>query len=627
MTRRTTLESSVLNGLVSTTAGASLTSAEATGADLPCVQVVITGHVDHGKSTVVGRLLADSGSLPTGKLEQLRDYCARNAKPFEYAFLLDALKDERAQGITMDAARAFFRTQRRRYILIDAPGHVEFLKNMVTGASRADAALLVIDAYEGIRENSRRHLYLLSMLGIRQVIVIVNKMDLVEYQQRVYDDIVSTLMPFLDRVRIRPAHVIPVAAQAGDNITQPSTQLAWYAGPTVLEALEQLQVEVPAAEAPLRLPVQAIYKFTEQGDTRRIVAGTIESGRLRVGDVLTFYPSGKTTTVASIEAFNRSAVEQAEAGEATGFTMTDQVYVTRGEVATLANDEPPYVTTKLRANVFWLGKTALRTTKEYQLKLGTARVAARLASIERVIDASQLEPVTNADFVGRHQVAECTFDLERPLAFDVASELGALGRFVIVDDFEIAGGGIIQEALPDQQTGNRERVLQRATSWDASRISETRRAERYSQRAVLLMVTGPAEANRKGFARACEARLFEEGRFVYFLGMGNLVHGLDTDLSRTSSARPEHLRRLGEVANILLDAGLIVVAAAADLTGAEIESLRTAVGHRRLCPIWLGRAFPTDWSPALHLSSGDGTERIKSWLEQSGYVYRAWQAD
>ena len=192
------------------------------------LRLVVTGHVDHGKSTVIGRLLADTGSLPEGKLEQLKKYCERNAKPFEYAFLLDALKDERAQGITIDSARVFFRTARRHYIIIDAPGHIDFLKNMVTGASRADAALVVIDAKEGIQENSRRHGYLLSMLGIRQIVVLVNKMDLVGYDASVFDAVVRDYSQFLEQVGIRPRHFLPVAAHPGDNIARPSEQMPWY---------------------------------------------------------------------------------------------------------------------------------------------------------------------------------------------------------------------------------------------------------------------------------------------------------------------------------------------------------------------------------------------------------------
>jgi bifunctional enzyme CysN/CysC len=590
------------------------------------LRLVVTGHVDHGKSTVIGRLLADTGSLPEGKLQQLQKYCERNAKPFEYAFLLDALKDERAQGITIDSARVFFRTARRHYIIIDAPGHIDFLKNMVTGASRADAALVVIDAKEGIQENSRRHGYLLSMLGIRQVVVLVNKMDLVGYDASVFDAVVRDYSQFLEQVGIRPRHFLPVAAHPGDNIARPSERMPWYSGPTVLAALDDLRTETPAADAPLRMPVQAVYKFTELDDTRRIVGGTVESGTLRVGDEIVFYPSGKKTKIATIEAFNRPNPEQVRAGEATGFTMTEQVYVARGEIATRADQPAPRVTTRLRANLFWLGRSPLVTTQEYKLKLGTARIPVRIASIERVIDASCLEPLGGTQRVERHQVAECVLDLTKPLAFDLAGDVAPTSRFVLVDGYEIAGGGIIREALPDPQTAVRDQVLRRNAKWDTSRISETQRAERYSQRAILLIVTGHDATDRKGLAREIEARLFEQGRFVYFLGMGNLVHGLDADLDSRHAARPEHLRRLGEVAHMMLDAGLIVIAAAASLSSDEVEGIRTAIGHDRVGTVWIGDRTGSDLVPDLHLPDDeriDRASRVKALLQQQGFMYRA----
>jgi bifunctional enzyme CysN/CysC len=596
------------------------------------LRVVITGHVDHGKSTVIGRLLADTGSLPEGKLDQLRKYCERNAKPFEYAFLLDALKDERAQGITIDAARVFFKTARRRYIVVDAPGHIEFLKNMVTGASRAEAALVVIDAKEGVRENSRRHGYLLSMLGIRQIIVLVNKMDLVGYERGVFDHVASEYVQFLEQVGIRPLHVIPVAAHPGDNIVTPGDNLLWYRGPTVLGALDELRAEALPREAPLRMPVQGVYKFTELDDNRRIIAGTIETGTLRVGDAIEFYPSGKRTTVASIEGFNRALATQAAAGDATGFTMSEQVYVARGEIVTRADQATPQVTTRFRANIFWLGKAPMTTKKEYLLKLGTARVAARLQAIERLIDASKLEPIDGEQQIERHQVAECVIEVTRPLAFDTTDELITTSRFVVVDDYEIAGGGLIRDALQDSQTPIRDRVMKRNAQWDASRVSEGRRAERYSQRPVLILITGDESTDRKGLARECEMRLFDEGRFVYFLGMGNVVHGVDADIAGVGGARPEHLRRLGEVANILLDAGLIVVAAAANLATAEIDTLRTAIGDDRLHTVWVGERRATDVATDLQLpadESPDRFERIKALLQQRGTIFRpldTWRA-
>ncbi|MBC8070701.1 MAG: GTP-binding protein, partial [Deltaproteobacteria bacterium] len=245
------------------------------------MHIVIVGHVDHGKSTLVGRLLADTGVLGDGKLEKVRATCERQGKAFEYAFLLDALEAEQDQGITIDAARVFFRTAARDYIIIDAPGHIEFLKNMVTGAARAEAAVLLIDAKEGVRENSRRHGYLLGMLGIRQVAVVVNKMDLVGYDQAHFESIEREYRAFLAEVDITPQYFIPIAARSGDNVATRSTQLDWYGGPTVLEAVDGFGKLPARTHLPLRMPVQDVYKWGHRGDDARIIAGRVETGRLR----------------------------------------------------------------------------------------------------------------------------------------------------------------------------------------------------------------------------------------------------------------------------------------------------------------------------------------------------------
>jgi bifunctional enzyme CysN/CysC len=249
------------------------------------MNIVIVGHVDHGKSTVVGRLLADTGSLPEGKLDAVKKECERTGKPFEYAFLLDALTDEQDQGITIDTARSFFKTSKRDYIIIDAPGHIEFLKNMISGAARAEAAVLIIDAKEGVRENSRRHGYILSMLGIKQVIVCVNKMDLMERSQSLFEKIEKEYREFLTQIgAVSPMQFIPVSAVNGENLATRSNQMAWYKGPTLLESLDKFEKAPAKTNRALRMPVQAVYKFTRQGDDRRIIAGRIESGQVKVGD-------------------------------------------------------------------------------------------------------------------------------------------------------------------------------------------------------------------------------------------------------------------------------------------------------------------------------------------------------
>jgi bifunctional enzyme CysN/CysC len=583
------------------------------------LHLVIGGHVDHGKSTVVGRLLADTGALPDGKLEAVRALCERTARPFEYAFLLDALKDERAQGITIDTARVFFKTAARDFIILDAPGHIEFLKNMVTGASHAEAALLVIDAKEGVRENSRRHGYLMGMLGIRQLAVLVNKMDLVHYDNTVFAEIVSEYRRFLRSFDVEPLRFIPVAAREGENIARRSGLMPWYDGPTVLELLDQLQPAASPVEAPFRMPVQDVYKFTADGDDRRIVAGTIDSGAATVGDELVFYPSGKKARIQSIEAFGGAPPARMAAGEATGFTLDQQIYLARGELAAREGEPRPEVTTRLRASLFWLGQAALEPGKDYALKLGSARVPMRVEEIHTVLNADTLSTTAQPDVVGRHEVADCTLRLGRALAFDLAADNAATGRFVVVDDYEIRGGGIVREALPDRQAWARDKVLLRNYKWEPSFIPVDARAERHGQRATLLLLTGPADdgPERKRIARELEARLFAEGRLVYFLGIGNVLYGVDADLERDQEQRTEHLRRLAEVANILLDAGTILIVTAAELTMEDLDLLGTGVPPERMATAWLGPHTHGGLVPDIHLDGPDhAVERLHQVLSE-----------
>jgi bifunctional enzyme CysN/CysC len=592
------------------------------------MNIVIVGHVDHGKSTVIGRLLADTHSLPEGKLEQIRAQCELNSKPFEYAFLLDALKDEQAQGITIDAARVFFKSDLRHYLILDAPGHIEFLKNMITGAARAEAALLVIDAAEGVQENSRRHGYMVSLLGIKQLAVVVNKMDLVGWDRGVYERIVAEYGAFLDQVGIRPACFIPVSARGGDNISDRSAYLSWYQGPTVLNALDQFHNEPAPVERPFRMSVQAVYKFTKQGDDRRIVAGTIDSGAVHLGDTVVFYPSGKKSRVKSIEAFNRPVQGRAEAGWSVGLTLQEQIYITRGEMATLESQSRPQVTTRLRVSLFWLGKEPMVKRKEYLLKLGTARVTARIEEVLRVLDASTLDNATEQrNSVQRHDVAECVLRLDRAIACDLAEDIAATSRFVIVDDFEIRGGGIVREAMTDRQTAVRDQVLLRNYKWEPSIIQPEHRAEKYNQKAALILVTGEHESDRKGVAKALEGKLFEDGKVVYFLGIGNVLYGVDADIERKQENRLEHMRRLAEVANLMLDAGIILIVAAAELTQDDLEVIKTAVQPDWIETVWAGDAITTDLACDLQLPGGavpEAVDRLKAHLQDKGVIFRPW---
>ncbi len=555
------------------------------------LSVVIAGHVDHGKSTVIGRLLADTGSLPHGKLEQIRAHCERTSRPLEYAFLLDALKDEQAQGITIDAARVFFRSARRPYLILDAPGHVEFVRNLVTGAARAEAALLVIDAKDGVQENSRRHGSLMRMLGVRQLVVLVNKMDLVEHERTAFARIVDAYGDFLDRLGVRPEWYIPVVGRDGDNVARRSDRMPWYAGPTVLEALDAFVPDVPATDRPFRMPVQDVYKFTQHGDDRRTVAGTVDSGVVRVGDEVVFYPSGKTSRVQSVEAFGEPTRDAAQAGEATGLTLDEHIYVARGELATLARESRPRVTTRLRASVFWLGPRPLVTGKDYLIKLGTARVPMRVERVHRVVDAASLETEEGRPQVSRHEVGEVTLKLRRAIAFDLADELETTSRFVVVEEFDIRGGGIVREALPDTQSSVRGTALVRNDTWGPSSIPQDRRgASRIMPRAATAALRGLVFARTMGAVTGGRTRRGRSREFapavIWFTGLsgsgkstiaavvfqelerrGLRVERLDGDSVRdifpTGFTRPErdaHVRRVGFLASRLERHGVFVVA-------------------------------------------------------------------
>ena len=592
------------------------------------MNIVIGGHVDHGKSTIIGRLMADTSSLPLGKIEQVRAECLRTAKPFEYAFLLDALKDERAQGITIDSARVFFKSARRDYIIIDAPGHIEFLKNMITGAARAEAALLVIDAREGVQENSRRHGYMMSMLGIRQFAVLVNKMDLVGYDANLFADIERDYRGFLANLGLSPAFFVPVCGRDGDNVARRSAAIPWYVGPTVLEVLDEFPGGGSEAAKPFRMPVQDVYKFTNRGDDRRIVAGTVASGTAGVGDEVVFYPSGKKSAIKTIEAFNRARPLQMAAGEAVGLTLQEQIYVARGEVAALPGEPRPQVSSRLRVSLFWLATHPLLMTKDYILRLGSARVTMRIESIERVINASDLSSTDQKTQVERNDVADCILKCTRAMAFDCADEIAETSRFVIVDDYEIRGGGIVRESLPDHQDWVREKVFLRNSKWEPSFIPTERRAARFAQRATLLLITGAKDADRKGLAKRVESRLFDEGRGVYFLGIGNLLYGVDADIARSRDNRHEHLRRLAEVANLMLDAGMILIVTALDLTQDDLDLIGATVEPDRIETVWVGESGAADLVCDLQIAEQQGeaaaVERLRTFLQDKGIIFRPW---
>jgi bifunctional enzyme CysN/CysC len=541
------------------------------------MNIVIVGHVDHGKSTVIGRLLADTDSLPEGKLETVKEYCRKNSRPFEYAFLLDALKDEQAQGITIDTARCFFKTKKRDYIIIDAPGHIEFLKNMVTGASRAEAALLVIDAKEGIKENSKRHGHIVSMLGIKQVVVLVNKMDLVDFDQELFEGIKAEFTEFLNKINIRPLNFIPISAFNGDNVADSSENTAWYEGSTVLEQLDSFANKKENYQLPFRMPVQDIYKFTEENDDRRIVAGTILSGSIQVGDEVVFLPSQKKSVINSIEGFNVEPVNTAYAEQAVGFTLQTQIYTKPGELMVKLNENPPVISSRFRVNIFWVGKVPLIKNKNYKLKIGTMRIPVKLIDIISIIDAAELNIDTFKDQVERHDVAECILETSKPIAFDSISDLELTGRFVIVDNYEISGGGIILEGVSDTDNSLKEHIRDREFLWEKGLIASTEREESYGHKSKFIVITSGSDGSEntiQEIARKLESKLYRTKYKVYYLGVSSLLHGLGSDSISGYEGRENQIRQIGELARIFTDSGQIFITSIFNLDDYEAETLK-----------------------------------------------------
>ena len=522
------------------------------------LKIVIVGHVDHGKSTFVGRLFNDTGSLPDGKLEQLQKVAERRGVPFEWANLMDGLQAERDQNITIDTAQIWFSTKKRQYVIIDAPGHKEFLKNMITGAANAEAALLLIDASEGVQEQSRRHGYLLNLLGIRQIAVLVNKMDLANYSQERFDSIEKEYRQFLKDLGLAPKVFIPIAAKHGDNIASLSKNMPWWKGSTVVATLDQFNVTDLPLHQPLRFPIQDVYRF----DERRILAGRIEAGSIKVGDKLVFAPTNKTSTVKSIERWSAPKSDSASAGESIGVTLTEQIFVERGSVAALET-APPYELSRFKARLFWLGREPFRKGRSYKLKLATQEVDCEIEDIQQIIDASTLATIQREGKelrVGRHEVAELTLKTKRPVAFDAHSEIVATGRFVIVDGFEVSGGGIV---AADNYPRRSSDSLHKSNNiyWSQGEVTSGQRALRNGHGGCVIWLTGLSGSGKSTVSTELERELFNLGKHVYVLDGDNVRHGLCSDLAFSPDDRKENIRRVGEVAKLMANAGIIVITA------------------------------------------------------------------
>jgi bifunctional enzyme CysN/CysC len=538
------------------------------GTTRPQVRIVIVGHVDHGKSTLVGRLLHETGSLPDGKLEMLKEVSARRGMPFEWSFLLDALQTERDQGITIDTTQIRFRTRARDVVLIDAPGHAEFLRNMITGASQADGALLIVDALEGVRDQTRRHGYLLHLLGVKQVAVVVNKMDRVDFSATRFAEIRDEISAHLTGLGVAPLAVIPISARDGDGVAALSQRTGWYRGPTVIDALDALQPAQPPEQLALRLPVQAIYKF----DDRRIVAGRIESGRLASGDKIVIMPAGKIAKIKSVESWPATPLEGPQtAGRSVGITLDRELFVERGDIIAHAGSAPRE-TRRIHARIFWLHDKPLGKGEQILVRLGTRESRASVVAIEKAVDPGELSSVETQS-IARNHVGEIDIALAQPIAADPYSENPRTGRLVIEVNGRIAGGGLVLSV----DAGQRAIPVDIVPVESALRLDE--RSARYRHAGAVVWLTGLPASGKSTLARALERRLFGNGGSPVLLDGDTLRAGLNSDLGFTAFDRSENIRRLAEVATHLARNGHIAIVAAVSPAREDRAAARRIADH------------------------------------------------
>ena len=521
----------------------------------PSINLVIAGHVDHGKSTLIGRLLHDTDSLTEGKMAAVKAMSERRGMPLEYAFLLDALQAERDQGITIDTTQVLFNSKKRSYLIIDAPGHKEFLKNMISGAAQADAGVVVIDVEEGIQEQSRRHCYLLRLLGLKEIIIVVNKMDLIEYSQRKFNRLKKQIVDYLSEIDLDCKAVVPISARDGEGLIDLSEKMPWYTEPNFIDTLDQLPEVNSTNDLPTRLPIQDVYKF----DERRIIAGRIESGTLKIGDELLFTPSNKRAAIESFEVWNAKGQKtKAIAGESVGIVLNEEIFIERGHIASLSTDAP-IETNVFRGKVFWIGNKPIIAGDRLKIKIGTAEHISEVQSIENKIDLSSLEAI-DVDRLEKNDIGEVVFRTKSTVALDPFEKNHRTGRFVLINEYETVGGGIVSmQGYADQ------RGLYDVTSENimavSSRVDINARVANNGHKGGIIWLTGLSGAGKSTIAIEAEHQLFLKGYQVNVLDGDNIRFGLSADLGFSPEDRTENIRRIGEVAKLFAEAGILVITA------------------------------------------------------------------
>ena len=515
------------------------------------LRFITCGSVDDGKSTLIGRLLYDSKMIFEDQLAQLEADSKRvgtQGANIDFALLVDGLTAEREQGITIDVAYRFFATDRRKFIVADTPGHEQYTRNMVTGASTADLAVILIDARKGILTQTRRHSFLVSLMGIRHVVLAVNKMDLVGYDQGVFDGIVSDYAAFAERVGLKDVLAIPLSGLAGDNIASVSDNTPWYAGPTLIDHLETVALDADRLQAkPFRMPVQWVNR--PNLDFRGF-SGLIASGVVRPGDAVRVEPSGRTSTIARIVTRDGD-LDQAVAGQSVTLTLSDEVDCSRGDILAAATAAPE-VADQFETTLVWMADEPLLPGRPYALKIGARTVSAQITEIRHEINVNTLEERA-AKSLPLNGIAVCNLSLDRPIGFDPYSEVPDTGGFILIDRMTNAtvGAGMIRFALRRSQN----------IHWKALDVTKGTRARDLGQKPAVIWFTGLSGSGKSTIANLVEKKLRFEGKHTYLLDGDNVRHGLNRDLGFTDADRVENIRRVGEVAKLMVDAGLIVLTA------------------------------------------------------------------
>ena len=405
--------------------------------DLDVVKLIIVGHVDHGKSTLIGKLLFELGEVANDKVEEIRKNCNSRSIPFEWAFLLDALKTERDQGVTVDTTQIFFKTKKRNYVFIDAPGHKEFLKNMVTGATQAEMAFLIIDVNEGIGDQTKKHVYLLGLIGIKNIVILINKMDSVNYKEAKFCNVKKNIEEYLHNINAKPKAILPISAKDGSNITK-NTDMKWFKGDTVSSILDKVKVNKPPKHSSLRMPVQDVYKI----DNKRIIVGRIESGSIKVGDKILISPSNMEAQINSIEIWPKKIKAEYSVGECIGITLRDQSFVEKGNIISKSNN-PPIIVQTFQAQIFWFSKEPLNINKKYALKINTKTYEIKFTKIEKIIRTDNLKEKKKI-VIERNDVALVRVSSQSSLCIDNFETNQSTGCFSIISKFEVMGGGIVK---------------------------------------------------------------------------------------------------------------------------------------------------------------------------------------